>query len=84
MGKIDFVDARSAPIDAPSCALKLEHSLCLGIAYGKGCLSEKAESKTTANEVVHSCRNAPYRAERASESAANQSICFFFGYIIRS
>jgi hypothetical protein len=33
-------DARSAPLDASSCALKLEHSLCQGMACDKGCLGE--------------------------------------------
>jgi len=47
--------ATGAPFDAPSCSHTLEHGLCLGIACGKGCLSEKAKSKTTANEVVQSC-----------------------------
>lgn len=35
-GAIGFADAQSAPLDAPSCALKFERSLCLGRADGKG------------------------------------------------
>ncbi len=33
-GAIDFVDARSAPLDPQICALKLEHGLCEGRACG--------------------------------------------------
>ena len=34
--------AIGAPLDAPSCAHKLEHGLCQGTACGKGCLSRKS------------------------------------------
>ena len=39
-GRASRVDEVDEPLDAPSCALKLEHGLCKGIACGKGCLSE--------------------------------------------
>ncbi|MFO0432172.1 MAG: hypothetical protein ACK5Z6_12875, partial [Hyphomonadaceae bacterium] len=31
-----------SPLDASSCVLKLEHGLCQGRAYGKGCPSRKS------------------------------------------
>ncbi len=39
-GAIGFADTRSVPLDASSCAHTLEHGLCVGIACGKGDLSE--------------------------------------------
>ncbi len=68
-GEIDFVDARSAPLDAPSCALKLELSLCLGIACGKGCPKRK-KLQRLAIRMVHSSRNAPYLGHTYSRSKA--------------
>jgi len=58
-GAIGSADARSALLDAPSCALKLELSLCLGRAYGKGDAKRK-KLKRMAIRMVHSSRNAPY------------------------
>ena len=58
-GEIDFADARSAPLDTPSCAHNLDLSLCVGIACGKADLGEKKTLTSTANQVVHSCRNGP-------------------------
>jgi hypothetical protein len=39
-GFIDFFASADAALDASSCALKLEHSLCQGMACDKGCLGE--------------------------------------------
>lgn len=60
-----------APLHAPSCAPKLELSLCVGIACGKADLGEKKTLTSTANQVVHSCRNGTLHAERALKPAPN-------------
>jgi hypothetical protein len=57
-----------AVLNTPSCALKLEQSLCQGIAYGKGCLGKGNPKKVIALIHLQVDRPAPCYSGSSSQS----------------
>jgi hypothetical protein len=74
MGKIDFADARRAPLDTSSCAPKLEPGPCEGIACGKGVSRGNNQNEDRCRFDGAVLSDCTLRASRLTKQYPNSSV----------